>query len=181
MHPMTVETIHNALCNIHEILWNVDWKSLLHNLSHNVMLRYLILFWIAIRLSRLWIRPYRKFCVAQGKMGRIFLQKSALKDLLVQSCFDQGIRTKPHIVIHTYHHSLDIDIYFKVMQHQSLQELGTRLQFELNRLLSDDLGIDKKLRIHLFITGFLRVPRSIAPITTESILTPETPKLPEKS
>jgi hypothetical protein len=127
------------------------------------------------------MRPYRKFCIAQGKMGKIFLQKSALQDLLVQSCFDQGIRSKPSIAIRTYCHSIDIDIYFKIMQHQSLQELGTRLQFELNRLLSDDLGIDKKFRIHLFITGFLRSQRLPAPIAAEPIMTQEAPKLPEKS
>jgi hypothetical protein len=113
-------------------------------------------------------------------MGNIFLQKSALKDLLIQTCFDQGIRTKPHIAIHIHRH-IDIDISFKIVQHQPLQELGTRLQFELHRLLSDDLGIDKKIHIHLFITGFLRSRRLPAPIATEAIATQETPKFLEKT
>ncbi|MDR2420313.1 MAG: hypothetical protein LBD40_03360 [Puniceicoccales bacterium] len=176
-----MDAIYDTFCKLHEVFWNMDWEFLFCSLFHNLVLRYLILLWLLIRLSRLYMRPYRKFCIAQGKMGKVFLQKSALQDLLVQSCFDQGIRTKPHIDIRTYGHSINIDIYFKIMQHQSLQELGTRLQFELNRLLSDDLGIDKKLRIHLFITGFLRSQRLPAPIATESIPTPETPKLPEKS
>jgi hypothetical protein len=177
---MNFDAIHNAFYGLHEVLWNIEWPLLFHDIFHNITLRYLVLWWILLRISYFLTYPYRKLCVSQGKIGSIFLQKSALKDLLIQTCFDQGIRTKPHIAIHIHRH-IDIDISFKIAQHQPLQELGARLQFELHRLLSDDLGIDKKVHIYLFVTGFLRSQRSPTPIVTESITAQETSKFLEKT
>ncbi|MDR0445157.1 MAG: hypothetical protein LBG98_02655 [Puniceicoccales bacterium] len=177
---MNFDIIHNVFYGLHEILLNIDWPLLFHDIFYNITLRYLILFWISIRIFYFLTCPHRKLCVSQGKIGSIFLQKSALKDILIQTCFDQGIRTKPHIAIHIHRH-INIDISFKIVQHQPLQELGARLQFELHRLLSDDLGIDKKVHIHLFVTGFLRSQRSPVPVAAESIADRETSKFLEKT
>jgi hypothetical protein len=177
---MNLDAINRWFFELHEILWNVDWASLFHDIYHSLPLRYLLLLWIILRLGRLLPHPHRKLCLAQGKAGRIFLQKSALQDLLIQTCFDQGVRTRPHIAIRLQHRRIELRIYFKILQHQSLQDLGSRLQFELQRLLVDDLGVAKRLKIQLFVTGFLRSQQLPAPVAAKAIAPQETPKFLEK-
>ncbi|MDR3143316.1 MAG: hypothetical protein LBT57_00445 [Puniceicoccales bacterium] len=177
---MDLGAVNRWFFELHEILWNMDWASLFHDIYHSLPLRYLLLLWILLRVYHLLVHPYRKLCLVQGKVGKIFLQKSALKDLLIQTCFDQGIRTRPHIVIRVQHRRIELSIYFKMLQQQSLQDLGSRLQFELQRLLVDELGVAKKLKIHLFVSGFLRSQHLSAPLLSRAIAPQETPKFLEK-
>jgi len=169
---MNLETVNGLLHGLHELLRHMDWGQLGRDIFHNLTLRYLVLFWIALRLGRLLTQPYRKLCIAEGKTGNIFLQKSALKDLLIQTCFDQGVRTKPQIAIRLCCRHIEVDVFFKILQHQPLQDLGARLQFELQRLLVDDLGIAKRVKIHLFVTGFLRSQRLPEPVAAPATAEP---------
>ncbi|MDR2377248.1 MAG: hypothetical protein LBD54_00630 [Puniceicoccales bacterium] len=181
---MNLDVINRWFFELHEMLWHMDWTALFHDVYHSLPLRYLLLLWIFLHLGRLLAQPHRKLCIAQGKAGKLFLQKSALKDLLIQTCFDQGIRTRPHIAIRLHPHRIELSIHFKILQHQSLQDLGSRLQFELQRLLVDELGVAKKLKIHLFVTGFLRSQQLPTPMVAKAVAPamapPETPKFLEK-
>lgn len=138
----------------------IDWKESLQEVYHwqyfwptIIAIIVLLFIWRAIRKRRRVIK------LSSHEEGEIFVMRTALINLIENTCSDISPESKPRVCLREKNGKLNLKIKIRIFSDQNIENTASIIQKQINHTLQDTLGLENIGIINILIAGFRKSPR----------------------
>ena len=109
---------------------------------------------LAFLLILLIRRQPKQIVAYKTENGRVFVARSAIKELVQSACLQIDGVTRPHCRIKTKGERINLSVEIKLDSGSQMRAIEALLQKHMRRSLIENLGIEKLGSINIIATGF---------------------------
>lgn len=136
-------------------LLQTNWNDLFQEIYHwpylcptIIAIIVLLFIWRACR------KRHRVIHISTLQEGKVSVMRSALIDLIENTCNDVAPNSKPHVCLCEKNDKLNLKIKIRIFSDQHIETITSTIQRRVNQVLQDTLGLENIGTINILIADF---------------------------
>jgi len=145
----------------------INWNELFQEIYHwpyfcptIIAIIILLFIWRAFRKRR------RVIHISTLQEGKVSVMRSALIDLIENTCNGVAPNSKPHVCLCEKNGKLNLKIKIRIFSDQHIETITSTIQRQVSNVLQDTLGLDNIGTINILIAGFCKLSKKTSESST---------------